>query len=273
MNIELLQSSLSSVTIDTAEELTKEYFNENFGYAGIPAIFKNAFQGMGIKRKWTSDYLGTALQEKELVESTVIPGNSKYLTLEEYLGEQTNEYYYKTSRHLLNRLSNDYNTPPLFECWYANTSAGTPRSKLSWLYVGTTGTFSDIHRDIWWSSAWNYLISGTKIWFIYPSVYNESIKREIGNYSLKEMQNIPAEILQTEYRPLICIQQSGDLVFVPGNYYHSVYNLGDTISLTENFVNETNYDMVRSYFRTKSNRNNMNSIEAIIKEGFERKNF
>jgi hypothetical protein len=70
------------------------------------------------------------------------------------------------------------------------------------------------------------------------------------------------------YRPLVCIQRPGDLIFIPGHYYHGVYNAADSISLTENFVNETNYDLVRTWFRSRGNRKNINSIEAIVKEGF-----
>ncbi len=272
-NTDIFQSRLSSITIDNEEDITKNYFNENYGYAGLPVLFKKAFRNMDIREKWTRNYLADTLPDKELLENIKGDGKNRFLTVKEYMGNDAPGYYFKTSRHLINNLAADYTTPSLFDCWYANTASGTPRNRLSWLYVGKEDTFSDIHRDIWWSSAWNYLISGVKLWFIYPPVFNEFIKRDIEKYSVKDAFSNPASILEQEYKPLICLQQSGDLVFIPGNYYHAVYNIEDTVSLTENFVNETNYDMVRSYFRTRSNRKNMNSIEAIIREGFERRNF
>ncbi|MBS1663069.1 MAG: cupin-like domain-containing protein [Bacteroidetes bacterium] len=266
--LDSLVGRLNNITIDSSPGLTKERFNEMYGYPGLPVLFTQAFRELPIREKWTPGYLMNALPEKEAVEDSAGNGRMLYQNLEDYLREGPAGYYYKTSRHCEGALSGDWVPLDLFDCWYAGTKAGTPRGRLSWLYVGKTGSQSELHRDIWWTSAWNYLVSGLKVWFIYPPVYNDFIKEDMDAFCVKKILENPDAAAEMTYRPLICVQRPGDLIFIPGHYYHGVYNIADSISLTENFVNETNYDLVRTWFRSRGNRKNINSIEAIVKEGF-----
>lgn len=268
IQLDSLVGRLNHISIDNSPGLTKDQFNETYGYAGFPVLFTQAFRDLPIREKWTSAYLMDALPEREAVEDSAGHGQTLFQNLEDYLREGPAGYYYKTSRHCTGSLSGDFTPPDLFDCWYAGTKTGTPRGRLSWLYVGKPGSLSEIHRDIWWTSAWNYLVSGLKLWLIYPPVYNDFIKEEPESFSIKKILEDPDTMAEMTYRPLICIQRPGDLIFIPGHYYHGVYNAADSISLTENFVNETNYDLVRTWFRSRGNRKNINSIEAIVKEGF-----
>lgn len=268
MSIHPLQQKLTGVSVDTVDSIDKEYFNTHYGFPGIPVLFKKAFLNWSIRTKWTFDYVDTKLNDTAAPEKKMENGELQAMTIAEYINKGDPSLYYKTSNHLKNELKDDYTTPDCFDCWYSTTKVGRPNNRLSWLYVGVRNTFSELHRDIWWTSAWNYLIQGRKLWLIYPSTYSEMIGRDKERYNIggKKIDSIENDML----RPLICIQESGEMVFVPGDYYHAVINLEDSISLTENFMNETNYEKVRSYFRAGNNKKNIRDIEAIIKDGFDK---
>lgn len=260
----------TSITIDNSSHISKQYFNERYGYPGKPVNFKRAFQEMAIKSKWTSDYLAGILNEKVKLEGGQADVTPAFMNYKEYQETGTDQFYYKITTDLNSSLKQDYNVPEIFNCWYANSKLEGQKLNLSWFYVGNKGTGTPIHRDIWWSSAWNYLLSGKKLWLIYPPVYTESIKKDIANYQISSADVSYDKILALPYKPMVCVQEAGDLIFVPGNCYHQVINLENSSSLTENFMNETNYDLIRTYFTNGKNSSNLHTIEQIIKEGFTR---
>jgi hypothetical protein len=261
--------ALSQISADFSENISKKEFNDQYGFPAKPVVFRNAFQKLPIKNKWTLAYLADHLHDPVVLESLIPDNDTIKLSLQDYLRTRLENYYYKTSEHLQTALKDDYHTPDIFDCWYASTTVATPRQRLSWLYVGLKGTYSELHRDVWSTSAWNYLISGRKIWLIYPSAFSEHIANHKDEFSIQHLlQNDFEKAFRFRYRPLVCEQLPGDLIFVPGAYFHCVVNEEDSVSLTENFINETNYDDVRNYFKKRDNVKNKKFIEAIVKEGF-----
>ena len=66
-------------------------------------------------------------------------------------------------------------------------------------------------------------------------------------------------------RPVVCVQEPGELVFVPSGWWHAVYNAESGISLTENFINDTNYKQVQNYFVSKSADIALLKLQSIVK--------
>lgn len=112
------------------------------------------------------------------------------------------------------------------------------------------------------------MIEGKKLWFIFPKLYNNHIENNIEEFKGGDILAFVNNIYKTDYKPLVCIQKPGHLLYIPGDYYHAVINLGTTVSLTESFFNEINYDKVRAFFRVTKKEKNILAIESIIKEGF-----
>lgn len=252
------RNKLTPISEDLSNSIEEKYFNEQYAYPKIPVIFRNAYQNWNIKDKWTLPYLMSKLSNTENVENT-----DEFLNIEEYLQrENTNNAYYKTQQHLMNELSLDFNVPSEFRCWYKNHYK-KPKLFLSWLYIGKQNTFSELHLDLWNTSAWNYLIKGRKLWFFFPKSLNSIIKNNIDSY---KMENIIDAIFtqNSSFQPLYCIQSEGELIYSPPEFYHAVINLDLTISLTENFINKTNYDTVFEYFKKELNDNSIKSLLNII---------
>ena len=53
-------------------------------------------------------------------------------------------------------------------------------------------------------------------------------------------------------RPLECVVQPGEVVFVPHNWWHMVVNLDDCVAITQNYVSESNLVDCLRFLRDKS---------------------
>ncbi len=131
-------------------------------------------------------------------------------------------------------------------------------SKLRWFYIGKAFTYSALHYDVINTSAWNYLFYGKKLW-----LFLDSGKRWPNN----RLSVLTNELLQTGKLPSkkfrYCIQESGDLVFVPAGVAHMVINLTNSLSFTENIVNPDNFALVKNDLLRLNMIKELNSIETI----------
>jgi hypothetical protein len=91
----------------------------------------------------------------------------------------------------------------------------------SWpsLFVGANSSYGGLHRDVFGSAFWQYVISGTKEWHIMDSIIGEDLFER--NAAL------------THYHDMV---QAGELLLIPGNAQHQVRNLGATLSLAGNYI-------------------------------------
>ncbi|RXJ71333.1 hypothetical protein CS022_21120 [Veronia nyctiphanis] len=86
---------------------------------------------------------------------------------------------------------------------------------LSWAFIGLKGSHTTLHQDVADTSAWNVSLYGRKSWSFFCPEFNPESDRD---------------------KPTICIQNPGDLIYTPANWWHSVENLEATISITQNFI-------------------------------------
>ncbi|MCW3464501.1 S8 family serine peptidase [Chitinophaga nivalis] len=268
-NLDALLRQCKQLAQDDSATISKQYFNEQYGFPSIPVLFTQAFQDWQTTYPCTLPHLAHLLPHQEPVGSCDDAVKGIALTLKNYLQQDTaGLLYYKTNQPLSHILGEGFQTPAIFNCWYKNTASGKPSKNLSWMYVGTQGTYTGLHTDIWNTDAWNYLFSGRKLWLVYPKIYNEYIRKNIDRFRAGNLPDFMHHMLAEDCKPLVCIQEPGQMMYIPGHYHHAVINLDLTISVTENFINEINYDYVRSHFRSGANKKNMIAIESMIKEGF-----
>ena len=108
-------------------------------------------------------------------------------------------------------IKDDWNYVPYLE--YFNRG-GDELYKL--FFLGAPGTSFYFHQH---TSAFNMLLYGRKRWKILPpnAVYNQ----ERGQL----LQDLPREVTDNwPVRPLECVQQAGETIFVPQNWVHSLTN-------------------------------------------------
>lgn len=119
-----------------------------------------------------------------------------------------------------------------------------------------------LHVDVFTSFSWSVNVCGKKRWiFLIPGEENK-LKDKYGNlcYDVTDSLN--------SINYLEVIQQAGEAIFVPSNWYHQVWNLEDTISVNHNWINGCNIDTM-----WYSLSNHLNYVENEIQDCKEMKNF
>ncbi|PRB68177.1 hypothetical protein CQ011_14955 [Arthrobacter sp. MYb213] len=127
--------------------------------------------------------------------------------------------------------------PAVFQSWFGDLPHGS-RPDWNWIFVGPKGSNSALHIDVMCSSAWNLLVSGRKKWLF----QSPALAADAGllQDSLVVSSGNEARIQYTH------IQEPGDVVIVPGGWAHAVENLDLTVSLTGNWVNSSNAQLVEA---------------------------
>ena len=91
-----------------------------------------------------------------------------------------------------------------------------------WLVVGPAGSGCRWHQDPFETAAWNALLHGRKLWFLAPAPAREWSNEVIYDH-----------LVRTAGAPgyLRCVQEAGDLLFVPNLWTHAAICLGDCIGV------------------------------------------
>lgn len=216
---------------------------------------------------WTDDYFRRKFGNLNLQAKRRIDGEyqTKVFTLSDYLGYMEQEWdapFYLTDCkfHLGTDMERHYWPPNIFTCWYREIPASKRKNTLSWLYIGAKNTYSRLHLDIWNTSAWNTVVTGSKLWLFFPlSDQKYLYDGEVNPFNV-DQDRYP---LFKNARPMVCLQSPGDIVFTPSNWWHAVYNLEKGVSITENFINESNYKEVLAYFELRNNKS-YQSLREIV---------
>lgn len=129
--------------------------------------------------------------------------------------------------------------------WINNESwSNDERNELGdyrFVYVGAKGTWTPFHVDVMNSYSWSANICGRKLWyFVSPSC--EEYFRIDCNTFIKDIRTVKQKWPVGNVFPLV--QESGEIVFVPSNWYHQVHNLENTISINHNLINAGNVNLV-----------------------------
>ncbi|CAJ1392835.1 unnamed protein product [Effrenium voratum] len=75
-------------------------------------------------------------------------------------------------------------------------------------------------------------IFGRKRWFLYPRGQYPWGDGPGGGFSLTDWLQLVYPTLPEEQRPLECVVEAGDVVYVPDGWYHAVVNLADTVAVS-----------------------------------------
>lgn len=83
--------------------------------------------------------------------------------------------------------------------------------------LGRNGSGAPMHIH---SDALNYVVTGSKRWFILPPQDAIYSRKHISDWVRNDLENTPL-------KPLECVQNAGDAIYVPFDWAHAVINQGD----------------------------------------------
>ncbi|CAN4086007.1 unnamed protein product [Withania somnifera] len=120
-------------------------------------------------------------------------------------------------------------------------------SDYRFVYMGSKGTWTPLHADVFRSYSWSANVCGKKQWyFLSPSQHHLVFDRNMKS----SVYNIFADVPQSKFPGFEkaiwweCTQEENEVIFVPSGWYHQVHNLEDTISINHNWFNGYNLSWV-----------------------------
>lgn len=129
----------------------------------------------------------------------------------------------------------------------ANRSGMFRRSWPS-LFISPKNSSSQLHIDNMGTNFWMYVISGRKKWRFFPKgdiplLYKNVLSPRFGVDAFDlDYEKFPLLKLTS---PIECVLEAGDLLYVPGGSPHQVTNLEDIVAISMNYVDGSNFDMVK----------------------------
>jgi histone arginine demethylase JMJD6 len=157
----------------------------------------------------------------------------------------------------LKSIIKDYEVPKYFKEDIFRYVGNDRRPPHRWFLVGPERSGTTIHIDPLGTSAWNTSLSGYKLWLLLPPEIpgyiakgKEVIMKNEDDEAISFFRNIFPRIKEKYgVKEMIFIQKPGEIVYIPGGWWHMVVNLTDSIAITQNYCNSVNFSKVWTYVR------------------------
>ena len=161
-----------------------------------------------------------------------------------------------------------YDTPTLFQDDWLNFQLdSTGKDDYKFVYIGSDGTQTKLHKDVVASHSWSTNLTGRKEWTLIPplashllfSFDHEDVAPDIYATDSLTCARWP-NLAQAREQSIVVQQSPGETIFVPSTWYHQVLNVGPTLSINHNWINAVS---LRPIFDNLVHEMNL-SAEAVI---------
>ncbi|KAH7295900.1 hypothetical protein KP509_27G069900 [Ceratopteris richardii] len=258
-NIDLSNFVVNVHMLDRRHDLSMKEFSATY-CTKQPLLLSGLADNWPAMHKWSIDYLIKHYGEC-IFKVAQENGKKVLMNFEDYafyMSQQHDEeplYIFDPKfGEVAPGLAEDYEVPWLFREDLFDFMDKTERPPFRWLVIGPPRSGASWHVDPALTSAWNTLIKGRKRWALYPPgrvppsviVHADEDDGEVDVDSPTSLQwwldVYPA--LRNEDKPLECIQYPGETIYVPSGWWHCVLNLDNSLAVTQNFVNTSNFQLV-----------------------------
>jgi histone arginine demethylase JMJD6 len=231
-------------------------FHDEFIRPQRPVIIRGAMDDWKAMRRWRVDGVSRRYRDAKFHLRDNKNGPADYVTLPNLVRysreNRHDDPMYLFDSHFAKAkatkgMLKDFRVPRYFREDLVAIIPEKHRESYRWILCGGQRSGSAIHTDPLGTSAWNALISGHKRWFLLPPHYTADQVGVKGFGSRHPPANWWKD-LYPEKRKLKgaveCIQGPGEIIYVPGGWWHIVINLDVTFCVTQNFVspNKASFD-------------------------------
>lgn len=106
-----------------------------------------------------------------------------------------------------------------------------------WVLIGPRGTLSQLHVDFWHTQGWLAQVKGRKKCVLFSPQDTPYLYRGNVNPFKPDFDAFP---LLREARPFEAVLEPGELLFIPGGWWHHVLALENSITIAHNIFNYSN---------------------------------
>lgn len=251
-------------------DITLEQFFQEYVLTNTPVIVEGACARWPAMDRWSPEALEERFRHVAFKVGNSDGGKTLRLKLKyflDYMRHQQDDsplYLFETGlddtgsmRHLLD----DFEMPDLFPHDWLNLMNEDSRPPNRWFCVGPKRSGTSVHIDPLGTSAWNAVTHGCKRWVLFEP---ETAKRVAKGKDVRQKGEDDEAIMyfdfllprlkrrHPEVRVYEGLQNAGDLIYVPGDWWHGVLNLEDCVAVTQNYCGPENFEKV--WIRTRKDR-------------------
>jgi len=251
-------------------EITPEWFYENYASKSRPIIVEDALSDWPAMQRWSIDALEERFRHVPFKVAKDDKGKKlrmKFKYYADYIRRQQDDsplYLFETNMDdnaAIRPLMDDYEVPDLFPNDYFALINQDSRPPFRWFCIGPRRSGTTVHTDPLGTAAWNAVTSGCKHWVLFEPKEQRKIVK--GKDVIRKGEDDEAIMYfdfilprikraHPELRVYEGLQKAGDVIFVPGDWWHGVLNREDCVAVTQNYCGPDNFDLVWS--RTRKER-------------------
>lgn len=250
-----------------AKDITPEWFLENVSSRSKPMIIEGACSHWPAMQLWSIDALEERFRHVAFKVAKDDKGKKlrmKFKYYADYIRTQQDDsplYLFETNMDdngYIRPLIRDYEVPSIFPHDWFNLVNHDSRPPYRWFCIGPKRSGTTVHIDPLGTAAWNAVTHGVKHWVLYEP--QESKKVVKGKDVMRKGEDDEAihyfdfilpriKKAHPKLRVYEGLQNPGDVIFVPGDWWHGVLNREDCVAATQNYCGPDNFDLVWSRTR------------------------
>jgi histone arginine demethylase JMJD6 len=252
------------------KDITPEWFMENCMKPSRPIIVEGVTDGWPAMERWCIDAMEERFRQVAFKVAKDDKGKKlrmKFKYYADYLRHQQDDsplYLFETNMDdngYIRPLRDDFEMPDLFQHDYFALVNEDSRPPHRWFCIGPKRSGTTVHIDPLGTSAWNVVTHGQKHWVLMDPKETKRVVK--GKDVVKDGEDDEAIMyfdfilprIKRAHPELVIyegLQNPGEVIFVPGDWWHGVLNTQDCVAVTQNMCGPDNFDLV--WTRTRKER-------------------